>query len=97
MFNHFIWGGYILYRMWPDEVVFIDGQTDFYGEALMREYIEVISLSEGWEEILDKHDVSWMLIPRNETLAKYLYSVDDDVWNVIYEDGTAVIFRRSDE
>jgi len=94
MFNHFIWGGYILYRMWPDEVVFIDGQTDFYGEALMREYIEVISLSKGWEAILDKHDVSWMLIPRGELLAKYLYSVDDDAWNVIYEDTTAVIFRR---
>ena len=94
MFNHFIWGGYILYRLWPAEVVFIDGQTDFYGEALMREYIEVISLSEGWDEILDKHDVSWMLIPRNEMLAKHLYSVEDDAWNVIYEDATAVIFRR---
>jgi len=94
MFNQFIWGGYILYRMWPDEVVFIDGQTDFYGEALMREYIEVISLSKGWKEILDKHDVSWMLIPRDEMLAQYLFSVDDDAWHVIYDDGTAVIFRR---
>jgi hypothetical protein len=94
MFNHFVWGGYILYRMWPAEVVFIDGQTDFYGEVLMREYIEVISLSEGWEEILDKHDVSWMVIPRDEVLAKHLYSIEDDAWNVIYEDKTAVIFRR---
>ncbi len=94
VFNHFIWGGYILYRMWPEEVVFIDGQTDFYGEALMREYFEVINLSTGWEGILDKYNVSWLLIPRNESLAKHLYSMDDDAWNVIYEDGTAVIFRR---
>jgi hypothetical protein len=94
MFNHFIWGGYILYRTWPTEVVFIDGQTDFYGETLMREYIEVISLSAGWEDILDKYDVTWMLIPRKESLADYLYSVDDDAWDVIYQDDTAVIFRR---
>ena len=57
----------------------------------------MISLSEGWEGILDKHAVSWMLIPRDEKLAKHLYSVDDDAWNVIYEDETAVIFRRGDE
>jgi hypothetical protein len=94
VFNHFVWGGYILYRMWPTEVVFIDGQTDFYGEALMREYFEVINLSAGWEDILDKYDVSWLLIPRNQALAKYMYSVDDDVWDVIYEDNTSVIFRR---
>jgi hypothetical protein len=94
MFNHFIWGGYILYRMWPTETVFIDGQTDFYGEALMREYFDVINLSADWQNILDKHEVSWMLIPRNEALAKYLYAVDDDAWRVIYEDETAVIFRR---
>jgi len=94
MFNQFIWGGYILYRMWPHEVVFIDGQTDFYGETLFREYLDVINLSPDWEQILDKHDVAWMLILRNDVLARYLYSVDDDAWQVIYEDDTAVIFRR---
>jgi hypothetical protein len=94
VFNQFIWGGYILYRMWPTETVFIDGQTDFYGEALMREYFDVINVSADWENILDKYDVSWLLIPRDETLARYLYSVDDDSWNVIYQDDTSVIFRR---
>jgi hypothetical protein len=92
IFNQFIWGGYLLYRMWPDEVVFIDGQTDFYGETLMREYIEVITLTDGWEAILARHDVSWMLIPRNEILARHLYT--DEGWTVVYEDETAVIFRR---
>ncbi|HEU0296351.1 MAG TPA: hypothetical protein VFR47_26680 [Anaerolineales bacterium] len=92
VFNQFVWGGYLLYRMWPDEVVFIDGQTDFYGETLMREYIEVITLTNGWEEILTRHDVSWMLIPRHEMLATHLYT--DETWTAIYEDDTAVIFRR---
>lgn len=94
VFNHFVWGGYILYRLWPDEVVFIDGQTDFYGESLMREYIEVVSLTDGWEEILARHKVSWMLIPRDEVLAEQLYSSID--WTVIYEDETAAILRRNE-
>src|SRR6185503_19049251 len=87
IFNQFVWGGYLLYRLWPDELVFIDGQTDFYGETLMHEYIDVITLTDGWEEILTRHDVSWMLIPRKEILAQYLYR--DENWTAIYEDNTA--------
>ena len=97
MFNHFIWGGYILYRLWPDELVFIDGQTDFYGETLFREYFDVINVSEGWENILDKHDISWMIIPSYDRLAEYLKSNPDGLWKAIYEDNTAVILRRRDE
>jgi hypothetical protein len=48
-FNYFIWGGYLLYRSWPERTVFIDGQTDFYGEALTRQYVQVITLTGDWE------------------------------------------------
>ena len=97
MFNHFIWGGYILYRMWPDELVFIGGQTDFYGETLFREYLDVINLSDGWENILNKYDISWMIIPSHDRLAEYMKSTHDSAWHVIYEDDTASIFRRAAE
>lgn len=96
IFNHFIWGGYMLYRMWPDELVFIDGQTDFYGEVLFREYLEVISLNDGWEKILDKYDVAWMLIPTRDRMGQYLISNQEDDWTVIYQDDTAVILRRDE-
>lgn len=92
MYNNFAWGGYILYRMWPDVKVFIDGQVDVYGELVFRDYLDVLNLSDGWEKILDEHDISWMLIPRDEMMARYLYT--DDNWTAIYEDPTAVIFRR---
>jgi hypothetical protein len=94
MFNSFLWGGYILYRLWPEEKVFIDGEALFYGETLFREYLDVINLSDGWEKILDNHDVSWMLIPRDDVLAKHLFSNDKDMWKLIYADNTAAIFSR---
>jgi hypothetical protein len=94
LFNDFAWGGYILYRLWPNETVFIDGQTDFYGETLFREYLAVISMNEGWERILDGYDVSWMLVPTKGNLARQLKLNQDDGWLVIYEDDTATILRR---
>ncbi len=91
IFNHFTWGGYLLYREWPDQLVFIDGQTDFYGEALTREYEWVISTSEGWENVLRKYDVAWVIIPSDSILADKLAQQG---WQELYRDATAVILEK---
>ncbi len=91
MFNNFIWGGYLLYRMWPQQTVFIDGQTDFYGEALTREYTQVMAVDEGWETILKKYDVSWVIIQSDKPLIKALQ--DEMNWTVVYQDDTGTILH----
>jgi hypothetical protein len=62
MFNYFPWGGYLLYRFWPSERVFIDGQTDFYGERLTRQYEQVITLAGGWQNVLSRYRVDWVMV-----------------------------------
>lgn len=94
MFNHFPWGGYLLYRTWPERKVFIDGQTDFYGEALTRQYEAVITLSEGWEQVLAQHQVAWLIVPAESGLARQLQA--DPHWRLLYQDETAAIIQRSD-
>jgi hypothetical protein len=90
VFNHFTWGGYLLYREWPRYTVFIDGQTDFYGEDLTREYERLISISEGWEIVLQKYNIEWVIIESNSSLAKEL----KQQWTVLYEDDTAIILHK---
>lgn len=92
VFNYFPWGGYLLYRMWPQELVFIDGQTDFYGESLTRQYEQVITLSEGWREILNQYQISWVIMPAESNLIKALRDVPG--WKERYADETAVIYSR---
>lgn len=91
-FNYFPWGGYLLYRLWPENLVFIDGQTDFYGESLTRDYEKVITMQPGWEKILGDYQISWMIIPSGSPLGTYLSS--DGSWEAIYQDHTALIFNR---
>jgi hypothetical protein len=93
IFNYFPWGGYLLYRSWPSELVFIDGQTDFYGEALTREYEQVITLTQDWKTILDKYQVSRVLMPSDSLLVRELNS--DSNWMEVYKDSTASILVRS--
>jgi hypothetical protein len=57
-FNYFPWGGYLLYRIWPENLVFIDGQTDFYGEDLTREYESVITLDTNWLNVIKKYEIN---------------------------------------
>jgi hypothetical protein len=92
LFNSFIWGGYILYETWPEQRVFIDGQTDFYGEALTREYEKIITLSPGWETIFVKYDVRWAMIETNSALANNL--IEQQQWKILYRDETAVILQK---
>jgi hypothetical protein len=95
MFNYFPWGGYMLYRFWPGSEVFIDGQTDFYGEQFTRQYEQVISLSPGWQEVLDRYQVDWAILPPGEALSKQLR--EDPGWKPAYADQTAVVFVRKTE
>ena len=92
IFNYFTWGGYLLYRMWPEQTVFIDGQTDFYGEALTREYEKVITLADGWQDVLRDYRVDWVLIPSDSRLARAVKG--DSGWRVLYEDQTATLLAR---
>lgn len=91
MFNFFTWGGYLLYSLWPEQQVFIDGQTDFYGEPLAREYVQVESLQPGWEDVLAKHDVSWIITQNDQPLE---FALIEGGWNLLYEDSTTVILRK---
>lgn len=92
MFNYFPWGGYLLYRAWPQRSVFIDGQTDFYGEALTRQYEQVISLAYGWQAVLEYYRVDRILMPPGSLLARALRT--DPGWILVYQDETAAVFAQ---
>ncbi len=89
-FNYFPWGGYLLYRLWPEQKVFIDGQTDFYGEELTRQYEKVITMQPGWQQIIQKYNINWVIMPADSPLAAFLN--DNNEWEMIYQDQTTNIF-----
>jgi hypothetical protein len=89
-FNYFPWGGYLLYRAWPEQRVFIDGQTDFYGETLTRQYEQVITLERDWQAVLRQYAVGWILVPPDTGLAQAL--AGESGWREAYRDGTAVVY-----
>jgi hypothetical protein len=84
MFNDFVWGGYLLYELWPGKLVFIDGQTDFYGEDLTITYDKTITGQEDWQKTFDEFDVHWIILPTDSLLAPWLDQSQD--WEITYRD-----------
>ena len=93
MFHEFTWGGYVLYA-WPEQRVFIDGQTDFYGDSITREFTQIIGVMPGWRRKLDAWTISLVLVETGSPLADAL--VHERGWRPAYCDSTAVLFRRDD-
>ena len=93
MFNPFDWGGYLSLELWPEKHVFIDSQGDIYGESFIREYEQIITLGDGWQDILTKYKVDWALVPQEWDLATALAEAN---WREVYRDETAVIFVRGE-
>ena len=86
------WGGYFIYRLYPEMKVFVDDRHDLYGEQFLREYLTAIRLAPGWDEVLDEKRVNWVLMPGNSSLANMLKETHR--WRVIYADDVAILLER---
>jgi hypothetical protein len=92
LFNELHWGGYLLHELWPSHKVFIDGQTDFYGEDLTRTFLEVRDARPGWQSVLDQRDVRVVILPPDAPLVREL--TRSASWRRLYEDATATVVVR---
>jgi len=95
IFNRYGWGGYLVWRFYPERKVFIDGRADLYltGEVF-EDYIETVELKVDPEKTLDKYDIEYVLMQEDAQLVRYLTATGR--WKSVYEDETAVLLERAD-
>jgi hypothetical protein len=92
MFNSYNWGGYLIFRLWPEYPVYIDGRTDLYDDAFIRRYLNVMVAGDGWEQTLEDDGINLVLVESGSTPAKFLRHDLD--WTEAYRDEIAVVFTR---
>jgi hypothetical protein len=94
IFTDDAWGGYLIYRLYPANKVFIDGRCDFYGSSFNEKYLDVMNAHYDWEKNLDRYHVNAILLPVETPLAATLK--ESPRWHAIYDDGVAILFRAAD-
>ncbi|MBI1882149.1 MAG: hypothetical protein HYR94_28585 [Chloroflexi bacterium] len=93
LFNSYNWGGYLIFKLWPDYPVYIDGRTDLYDDAFIRRYLNVAAGGEGWEQTLDQDGINLALIESDSALARFLQQAP--AWTMLYHDDKASVFARN--
>jgi hypothetical protein len=87
------WGGYLIYRLYPDVRVFWDGRTDFYGTPYNLAAVDAFMGRPGWHKTLAENRITAVLVPVNQPLASLLAESGD--WHAVYRDQVAILFQLS--
>jgi hypothetical protein len=86
------WGGYLIYRLYPDARVVVDDRHDLYGAEFLKAYLSMVHVGPGWDEFLKQHDSAYVVLPRHAALANVLAKTAG--WRSIYADEVAIVFVR---
>ena len=93
IFVYYDWGGYAIWKLYPEYRVFVDGRADLYGNDLLRQFKTAVQLRTGWREVLDGWKVEEVLVPPSCALAQALL-LDPD-WHAVFSDSRAIILLRT--
>lgn len=105
IFNHYDWGGYLIWKLYPSTRVFIDGRADLYSGQyprpsaeqgqrlgqLLDQFAHAYQFQGDWRRTLEQWNVNTVLVPPNSALATGLRSASG--WTISYEDSEAIILR----
>lgn len=88
-------GSYLMWALWPQQQVFVDSRINLYPAAQWRDYFAILSAQDGFEEILDKYQVEYVLadsfwMPQLITALQKR----ERTWRLVFENGTSFLFQR---
>jgi hypothetical protein len=104
MFNTYEFGGYLIWRLWPQERVFIDGRA--LSESIFNDYARILYNHSGADggksglSLLDQYGVQTIVMNGFEYSEGQVYnlllaiSTGLTEWKLVYNDPQAVVFMR---
>jgi hypothetical protein len=88
LWNEYVWGGFLIWHLYPDLRVSIDGRMAVYGPARFAEHLAVSELTPGWQDVLARLDVNAAVVRTGSPLVSALRAAG---WAVRYQDGVATV------
>lgn len=98
IFNEYGFGGYLIWGLYPAKKVFIDGRA--LEGTVLNEYEKVIRADNSWSTIFDKYDITCVimppLLPSGNIYPIVERLLDENGWDLIYNDHLSLIFLKRD-
>lgn len=96
-------GGYLIWKLWPEEKVFLDGRNEVYKGLPTKEYISVARQEGDWRKIIDdKYNINGMILwyrPPLDVFANNLVVslLRENKFALVYWDDAAIMLVRNNE
>lgn len=91
IFNSYNWGGYLIWRFYPEYLSYVDGRTDLYGDDFLSIYLNTWLAADGWEVALEQRNIRLIII---EPQAPLGYALLSQEWRLVFEDDQAKVFTK---
>jgi len=85
------WGDYLIYLN-PQQKVYVDGRSDFYGPEIGNQYLRLTGGQWDWKQIMKKNGFTSVLLPTEVPLVQLLKS--DSEWRVEEDSGKTILLVR---
>jgi hypothetical protein len=95
LFHSFDWGGYLIWRLWPETRVFVDGRQNDLFDGMDREfaqYLRATNLHAGGDDVLEAHAIRTVLYLKDTPFVRYLLASGN--WDKTYDDGRVIRLER---
>lgn len=86
------WADYLIYRFYPQQKVYLDGRSDFYGPAIGDEYLRTVAAAPGWRQTLDRWGFRYVLAPKQWAVCNLLEQQGG--WRRLDQDRRGVLYER---
>lgn len=95
MFNTYHYGGYLIYRLYPQQKVFIYGRTDIYPRGFVSEYREIYRGDRNWKKYFDQKKIDYVLCETSAPIKQLLLAEGN--FKLVSDDGSHAILLRDVE
>jgi tetratricopeptide (TPR) repeat protein len=99
MFNSFDYGGFLIWHLYPQVKVFIDGRVPtVYSEDFFWLHRQGLENKKAWKRLVDEYDVDIVLIDdkRDTGYRLFVKRLDDDPsWSLVACDDVAVLYLKN--
>ncbi|ABF42129.1 hypothetical protein Acid345_3128 [Candidatus Koribacter versatilis Ellin345] len=95
LLNDYSYGGYLIWRLYPEYPVYVDGRADLYGDKFLDEYVDLYYGRAEPSPFLDRNHINTVFLSPGSALATLMRLLCvRGPWQIVYEDPHAVIFVR---
>jgi tetratricopeptide (TPR) repeat protein len=98
IFNDYNFGGYLIYHLWPNIPLFIDGRTPtIYDQNFLWLYFSAQHKKEVWKKLVDQYGVEIVLIEDNREhgYSSLFYWLDEDrKWMLVAFDDVSCLYIK---